>query len=168
MQISVRRLFRDLITNLKPRELFYWTVGNGIYQGFRLGMRVQLYGVAEHYGPPAPATLILATHKRDWDPLLFATHSYYHRGWFAPDGRRIGFAGRADMWDRGFLATVVGYRNWSNWAQRLLDATSFAPIATRMRAYPILRVPEFTLRQYLRALLREEGDLPLSDIFNLE
>jgi hypothetical protein len=168
MQISPRRIVRDLITNLKPRELFYWTVGNGVYWGFHLGMRVQLYGVAEHYGPSAPATLIISTHKRDWDPIMFAAYGYYHRGWFAPNGRRIGFAGRADIWDRGFLATVVGYRNWPGWAQRLLDATSFVPIANRMRGYPILRVPEYTLRQYFRALLAEEGDLPLSGVLSLE
>ncbi|HEY7346925.1 MAG TPA: hypothetical protein VH599_01305 [Ktedonobacterales bacterium] len=195
MQISPRRIIRDLITNLRPRELFYWTIGNGVYWGFHLGMRVQLYGMAEHYGPPSlregtlasagprrargprsrwslarpfSATLVISTHKRDWDPILFAAYSYYHRGWLAPDGRRIGFAGRADIWDRGFLATVAGYRNWPTWAQRLLDATSFAPIASRMRAYPILRVPEYTLRQYFRALLKEEGDLPLSDVLSLE
>jgi hypothetical protein len=168
MQISPRRLVRDLRANLHPGELFYWTLGNGIYWGLRLTMRVQLYGMARNYGPPAPATLVIATHKRDWDPILFATQSYYQRGWFAPDGRRIGFAGRADMWDRGFLATVVGYRNWPNWAQRLLDASSFAPIANRMRVYPILRVPEYTLRQYLPALLREEGNLPLSVVLSPE
>ncbi|HLW02190.1 MAG TPA: hypothetical protein VKT82_26280 [Ktedonobacterales bacterium] len=168
MQISVRRLFHDLRTNLRPRELFYWTLGNGVHWGLRLTMRVQLYGMAEYYGPPASATLIIATHKRDWDPILFASQSYYHRGWLAPDGRRVGFAGRADMWDRGFLATVVGYRNWPDWAQRLLDATSFAPIANRMRAHPILRVPEFTLRQYARMLFKEEGDVPLSDILSVE
>jgi hypothetical protein len=168
MQISARGLVRDLLTNLNPRELLYWTVGNGIYAGFHLGMRVQLFGVAEHYGPPAPATLVLSTHKRDWDPILFATYGYYHRGWLAPDGRRIGFAGRSDIWDRGFLATVVGYRNWPVWVQRLLDATHFAPLANRVRAYPILRVPEYTLRQYFRVLLDEEGDVPLSAVLSLE
>jgi hypothetical protein len=168
MQISPRHLFRDLIINLKPRELFYWLIGNLVYWGFHLGMRVQLYGVAENYGPPAPATLVISTHKRDWDPILFAAYSYYHRGWLAPDGRRIGFAGRADIWDRGFLATVVSYRNWPRWAQRLLDGINFAPIANRMRGYPILRVPEFTLRQYFRLLLKEEGNLPLSAVLSLD
>ncbi len=168
MAVSPRRVIRDLITNLNPRELFYWTIGNMVYWGFRASMRVQLYGMAEHYGPPAPATLIISTHKRDWDPIMFAAYSYYHRGWLAPDGRRIGFAARADMWDRGFLATVVGYRRWPGWAQHLLDFTSFAPIANRMRAYPILRVPEYTLRQYFRALLAAEGDALLSDVLSEE
>jgi hypothetical protein len=168
MQISVRRLARELHTNLRPRELFYWTIGNGIYWGFRLTMRVQLQGVAEHYGPPSASTLIISTHKRDWDPILCATYGHYHRGWLAPDLRRFGFAGRADMWDRGFLATVVGYRNWPAWAQRLLDVTSFAPIANRMRVYPILRVPEYTLRQYFRTLLHEKGNLPLSAVLSMD
>ncbi len=168
MAISPRRLARDLKTNLKPRELFYWLIGNLVYWSFRATMRVQLYGMADHYGPPAPATLAIATHKRDWDPIMFAAFSYYHRGWLAPDGRRVGFAGRADIWDRGFLATVVGYRSWPRWAQWLLDKTSFVPIANRMRGYPILRIPEYTLRQYFRTLLKEEGNLPLSDVLSLD
>ena len=168
MQISPRRLLRDMRTNLNPRELFYWVIGNMVYWAFRLGMRVQLYGMAEYYGPPAPATLVISTHKRDWDPIMFAAYSYYHRGWLAPDERRIGFAGRSDIWDRGFLATVVGYRNWPRRAQRLLDATSFAPIANLMRGYPILRIPEYTLRQYFRALLKAEGNLSLSDVLSPE
>ena len=168
MRISPRGMLRDLLTNLKPRELFYWLLGNGIYWSLRLGMRVELYGLAEHYGPPAPATLVIGAHKRDWDPLLFATFGYYHRGWLAPDGRRIGFAGRSDMWERGFLATVIGYKNWPRWMQHVLDTTSFAPIANRARAYPLLRLPEYSLRQYLRAVLQEEGDLPLSALLSTE
>jgi hypothetical protein len=166
MRISLRGILRDLFTNLKPRELFYWLIGNVVYWGFHLGMRVELYGMAEHYGPRAPATLVIGAHKRDWDPILFAAYSYYHRGWLAPDGRRIAFAGRSDIWERGFLATVIGYKNWPRWMQRLLDRTNFAPIANRMRGYPILRLPEYSLRQYLRSMLKAEGDLPLSEVLS--
>jgi 1-acyl-sn-glycerol-3-phosphate acyltransferase len=169
MHISPRSILHDLRTNLKPRELFYWSVGNLVYWGFHVGMRVELYGVAEHYGPPAPATLILAAHKRDWDPIMFAAYGYYHRGWLAPDSwRRHAFAGRADVWEPGFLATVIGYKNWPLWMQWLLDHVSFAPIANRMRGYPILRVPEYTLREYLRSVLRDEGDLPLNAVLSEE
>lgn len=166
MRISLRGIFRDLFTNLKPRELFYWLIGNLVYWGFHLGMRVELYGMAEHYGPRTPATLVIGAHKRDWDPILFAAYSYYHRGWLAPDGRRIAFAGRSDIWERGFLATVIGYKNWPRWMQRLLDKTNFTPIANRMRGYPILRLPEYSLRHYLRSVLKEEGDLLLSDVLS--
>ena len=190
MQISPRSILHDLRTNLKPRELFYWSVGNLVYWGFRVAMRVECYGMADHYGPPAPAaagacgnwvsalsasphapapaTLVLGAHKRDWDPIMFAAYGYYHRGWLAPDGRRIAFAGRSDVWETGFLATVVGYKKWPLWMQWLLDHVSFAPIANLMRGYPILRIPEYTLREYLRAVLKNEGNLPLSDVLSEE
>ena len=169
MHISPRSLLHDLRTNLKPRELFYWSVGNLVYWGFHVGMRVECYGLAEHYGPPAPATLVLGAHKRDWDPIMFAAYGYYHRGWLAPDSaRRHAFAGRADVWEPGFLAIVIGYKNWPLWMQRLLDHVSFAPIANRMRGYPILRVPEYTLREYLRSVLKDEGNVPLSEVLSEE
>jgi 1-acyl-sn-glycerol-3-phosphate acyltransferase len=166
MQINPRALAHDFLTNLNPRELFYWSVGNGVYWAFRLGMRVELYGMHEHFCPPAPATLIIGAHKRDWDPMLFAAFSHYPHGWLAPDIRRTAFTARSDMWEPGFLATVVGYKGWPLWVQYLLDHTSFAPIATLMRAKPILRVPEYTLRQYLRSVLHEEGDLPLDQVLS--
>ncbi len=166
MRIDGHSLLRDLRTNLKPRELFYWLIGNGVYWAFRLTMHVECYGLAEHYGPPAPATLILSGHKRDWDPIMFAAYSYYYRGWLAPDGRRHGFSGRSDIWEPGFLATVVGYKGWPLWIQRLLDKTNIATIATLMRGYPILRIPEYTLRQYLRAVLKDEGNLSLKDVLS--
>ena len=169
MQISPRSILHDLRTNLKPRELFYMSVGNLVYWSFHVGMRVELYGMAEHYGPPAPATLVLGAHKRDWDPIMFAAYAYYHRGWLAPDSwRRHAFAGRSDVWEPGFLATVIGYKNWPLWMQWLLDHVSFAPIANLMRGHPILRIPEYTLRQYLRSVLQDEGDLPLSDVLSEE
>ncbi len=168
MHISPRSILHDLRINLKPRELFYWSIGNLVYWGFHVGMRVELYGVAEYYGPPAPATLILGAHKRDWDPIMFAAYGYYYRGWLAPDGRRHAFAGRADVWETGFLATVIGYKNWPLWMQWLLDHVSFAPIANRMRGYPILRIPEYTLREYLRSVLKDEGDLPLDEALSEE
>ncbi len=166
MHINLRGVLHDLRTNLHPRELFYWAVGNGVYWTFRLSMRVELYGMHEHFCPPAPATLIIGAHKRDADPMLFAAFSHYPRGWLAPDARRTAFTARSDMWEPGFLATVVGYKSWPRWTQYLLDHTSFAPIANRMRAQPILRIPEYTLRQYLRRVLKEEGDLPLSQVLS--
>jgi hypothetical protein len=166
MQISPRALARELLTNLNPRELFYWVVGSGVYWTFRLSMRVELYGMREHFCPPAPATLVIGAHKRDSDPILLAAFCHWPRGWLAPDARRMAFAGRSDMLEPGFLATVVGYKGWPRWIQYLLDHTSFAPIAHLMRGYPILRIPEYTLRQYLRRVLKEEGDLPLGQVLS--
>jgi hypothetical protein len=166
MHINPRGLLNDLLTNLKPRELFYWIVGNGVYWAFQVSMRVELYGMAEHFDQPATSTLVLGAHKRDWDPILFAAYCHYPHGWLAPNAQRMAFIGRSDIWEPGFLATVVGYKGWPLWIQRLLDHTNFTPIANLMRGYPILRVPEYTLRQYLRRVLKEEGDLPLSQVLS--
>ncbi len=166
MQISPRALAREFLLNLNPRELFYWLVGNGVYWTFRLTMRVELYGMHEHFCPPAPATLMIGAHKRDSDPILLAAFCHYPHGWLAPDARRMAFAGRADMLEPGFLATVVGYKGWPLWIQYLLDHTNFTPIAHLMRGYPILRIPEYTLRQYLRRVLAEEGDIPLDQVLS--
>ncbi|HEY7358331.1 MAG TPA: hypothetical protein VH590_17745, partial [Ktedonobacterales bacterium] len=166
MHISPRGLLNDLRTNLKPRELFYWCLGNGVYLAFRLSMRVELHGMAEHFSPSAPSTLVIGAHKRDWDPILFAAYGHYPQGWLAPNGHRMAFTGRSDLWEPGFLATVVSYKGWPLWLQHLLDPINFTPVANLMRGYPILRIPEYTLRQYLRAVLKDEGDLPLEQVLS--
>lgn len=166
MHISPRGLLNDLRTNVKPRELFYWVLGNGVYLAFRVSMRVELYGMAEHFDPPAPSTLVIGAHKRDWDPIMFAAYGHYPQGWLAPNGQRMAFTARSDIWEPGFLATVVSYKGWPLWLQRLLDPINFTPIANLMRGYPILRIPEYTLRQYLRSVLEDEGNLPLEQVLS--
>lgn len=170
----LRRQWHELRLNLHPRECFYWLVQNLIRLFFLCALRVQLFG-GEHYAPPAPtprahapATLLLSGHKRDWDPLTFATTLYYQRGWWRPDGRRMAFAGREDMFTPGFLAEIVGNAGWPRWAQRLLDLTALRPIIGPLRAYPIARYPEFGIRHYLFEVKRQQGNLPLSAIFSDE
>jgi hypothetical protein len=186
----LRRQWHELRLNLHPRECFYWLVQNLIWVFFLCTLRIQLFG-GEHYAPPAPsasacerralalsasprapvpapATLLLSGHKRDWDPLTFATSLYYQRGWWRPDGRRMAFAGREDMFTPGFLAEIVGNALWPRWAQRLLDLTALKPIIGPLRAYPIARYPEFGIRHYLFEVKREQGNLPLSAIFSDE
>ncbi len=167
MRDVLRRQWRELRLNLRPREFAYWLVQNFLLLIFTLTMRAQLYG-GEHYAPPAPATLLLCGHKRDWDPLLCAIKLYYQRGWWRPDGRRMAFVGREDMFLRGFLAEIVGYRNWPRWAMWLLDHTRLTPIIGPLRAYPIARPLEFSTRQYLFELRQEQGNLPLNEVFSAE
>ena len=189
MRDLLRRQWHELRLNLRPRECFYWFVQNLILLFFNCAIRVQLFG-GEHYAPPAPpaagacenwvfafsasprapapATLLLSGHKRDWDPLTFATTLYYQRGWWRPDGRRMAFAGREDMFTPGFLAEIVGNAEWPRWAQHLLDLTALKPIIGPLRAYPIARYPEFGIRHYLFEVKRQQGNLPLTAVFNDE
>ncbi|HEU5370634.1 MAG TPA: hypothetical protein VFU69_19325 [Ktedonobacterales bacterium] len=171
MRDLLRRQRHELRLNLAPRELLYWFVQNLLLVVIKCRMRVQLFG-GEHYSPlacpAAPATLITSSHKRDWDPLLCASHLYYQRGWWRPDGRRMAFVGREDMLSRGFLAEIVALWNWPRWASWLLDHVTLAPILAPLRAYPIVRPLEFSTRQYLFELRRQEGDLPLTAVFSDE
>ncbi|HEY7355017.1 MAG TPA: hypothetical protein VH590_01080 [Ktedonobacterales bacterium] len=171
MRDLLRRQWRELRRNLIPREFFYWFVQNLLLVVIKCRMRVQLFG-GEHYSPPAcpaaPATLIISSHKRDWDPLLCATHLYYQRGWWRPDGRRMAFVGREDMLSRGFLAEIVALWDWPRWTSRLLDHVTLAPILAPLRAYPIVRLLEFSTRQYLIELRQQEGNLPLTAVFSDE
>jgi hypothetical protein len=167
MRDLLRRQWHELRLNLRPRECFYWLVQNLILLFFNCTIRIQLFG-GEHYAPPAPATLLLSGHKRDWDPLTFATTLYYQRGWWRPDGRRMAFAGREDMFTPGFLAEIVGNAGWPRWAQRLLDLTALKPLIGPLRAYPIARYPEFGIRHYLFEVKREQGNLPLTAVFSDE
>ncbi|HEY7346926.1 MAG TPA: hypothetical protein VH599_01310 [Ktedonobacterales bacterium] len=161
----LRRQWHELRLNLRPREFAYWLVQNFLLLVFTGAMRTQVFG-GEHYAPPAQGTLLLCSHKRDWDPLLCAIKLYYQRGWLRPDGRRMAFVGREDMFSRGFLAEIVSYRDWPRWTMWLLDHITLTPIIGPLRAYPIVRLLEFSTRQYLFELRAEQGDLPLKEVFS--
>src|SRR5262249_1459844 len=96
MRDLLRRQWHELRLNLIPREFLYWLVQNLLLMVIKLRMQVQVFG-GDQYASPAPATLLISSHKRDWDPLICATHIYYQRGWWRPDGRRMAFVGREDM-----------------------------------------------------------------------
>ncbi len=170
----LQRQWREWRLNLRPREFFYWLVQNLLFLVVKLRMRVQIVGgecyapKGWHDAPAAPATLLLNGHKRDWDMLVLAPHLYYLRGWWRPDGRRMAFAGREDMFTPGFFVEIVGGWEWPRWAQYLFERLSLRPIITPLRAYPILRVPQFSLRHYLFEVQREQGDLLLGDVLSEE
>jgi 1-acyl-sn-glycerol-3-phosphate acyltransferase len=167
MRDLLRRQWRELRLNVRPREFLYWFVQNLLLVVIKIRMRVQVFG-GEHYAPSAPATLIISSHKRDWDPLICATYLYYQRGWWRPDGRRMAFVGREDMLSPGFMAEIVGLWHWPRWVSWLMDHINLAPIIGPLRAYPIARVLEYSMRQYLFELRREQGNLPLTAVFSDE
>jgi hypothetical protein len=78
----------------------------------------------------------------------------------------MAFAGREDIFIPGFVVEFVGDWKWPRWMQYVLERLSFEPFLLAMRAYPILRVPEFNVRQYLVELEPEQGNLLLRDVFS--
>ncbi|GEM_PF-845877 len=163
----LRRQWHEFRLNLRPREFAYWFVQNLILLFCKLFIQTQLFG-GEHYAPPAPATLLLCGHKRDWDPLLCAPRLYYQRGWWRPDSRRMAFVGREDMFLRGFMAEIVDSWEWPRWAMRLLDLTNLTPIVRPLRAYPIARALEYSLRSLLFDVYQQQGNLPLQEVLSEE
>jgi hypothetical protein len=129
-------------------------------------MRVQMFG-ADNYAP-APATLLLNGHKRDWDITILTPHLYYHRGLWRPDGRRMSFAGRADIFLPGFAVELVGNVKWLTWMVDWLEYISLGSFLLWMRTYPIVRVPEVSLYYYLVELHMDQGDLLLGDVLSDE
>jgi 1-acyl-sn-glycerol-3-phosphate acyltransferase len=167
MRDLLHRQWNELRRNLRPREWVYWLLQNLLLLVVKFRMGVQMYG-GENYSPPAPATLLLNGHKRDWDIPVLTPRLYYHRGWWRPDERRMAFAGREDIFIPGFAVELVGGGKWPRWMQRRLEHLSFESFLLWMRTYPIVRVREFTLHQYLVELQNEQGDLCLSEVFSDE
>ncbi len=167
MRDLLRRQWNELRRNLRPREWVYWLLQNLLLLVVKFRMGVQMYG-GENYSPPAPATLLLNGHKRDWDIPVLTPRLYYHRGWLRPDERRMAFAGREDIFIPGFVVELVGNWKWPRWMQRWLEYLSFESFLLWMRAYPIVRVREFTIHQYLVELQSEQGDLLLGEVFSDE
>jgi hypothetical protein len=167
MRDLLRRQWDELRRNLRPREWVYWLLQNGLLLVVKFRMSVQMFG-GGNYSPPAPATLLLNGHKRDWDIPVLTPRLYYHRGWWRPDGRRMAFAGREDIFTPGFAVELVGGWKWPRWMQHWLEHLSFGTFLLWMRTYPIVRVREFTLHQYLVELQSEQGDLLLGEVLSNE
>ncbi|HEX6777033.1 MAG TPA: hypothetical protein VF099_02475, partial [Ktedonobacterales bacterium] len=167
MRDLLRRQWNELRRNLRPREWVYWLLQNLLLLVVKFRMGVQMYG-GENYSPPAPATLLLNGHKRDWDIPVLTPRLYYHRGWWRPDERRMAFAGREDIFIPGFAVELVGGGKWPRWMQHWLENLSFELFLFWMRTYPIVRVREFSLHQYLVELQSEQGDLLLGEVFSNE
>jgi hypothetical protein len=72
------------------------------------------------------------------------------------------------MLTRGFMGEIVALWHWPRWASWLLDHITLAPIMGALRAYPIVRLLEFSTRQYLFELRQEEGNLLLASVFSDE
>lgn len=167
MRDLLRRQWNELRRNLRPREWVYWLLQNLLLLVVKFRMGVQMYG-GENYSPPAPATLLLNGHKRDWDIPVLTPRLYYHRGWWRPDERRMAFAGREDIFIPGFAVELVGGWKWPRWMQHWLEYLSFNSFLLWMRTYPIVRVREFSIHQYLVELQSEQGDLLLGEVFSNE
>src|SRR5579871_354680 len=166
MRDFLRRQWDELRRNLRPNEAVYWLFQILLLVVVKIRMGVQIDG-GDNY-EPAPATLLLNGHKRDWDITVLTPHLYYHRGLWHPDGRRMAFAGRADIFLPGFVVELLGNLKWLTWMVDWLEHVSLESFLLWMRTYPIVRVPEVSLYYYLVELQMEQGDLLLGEVLSDE
>ncbi|MDQ7842668.1 MAG: hypothetical protein QN141_01070 [Armatimonadota bacterium] len=106
----------------------------------------------------APSTLIVANHKRDLDSVVLTATLYWLQ---RPPRRPLEFAGREDMFLRGFLAR---YDVVPVWLRRALYKIDLARVMQGLRIHPVRRFPERTMEEALREALEVLGDRPAAEI----
>lgn len=105
-----------------------------------------------------PATLIVANHKRDLDSVILPSTLYWLQ---RPPRRKPHFAGREDMFLRGFLA---GFDVVPRWLRRLLHEIDLTAAMRALRIHPVRRFPERTMDEALREAHRVLGERPLAGV----
>ncbi|MDR7434212.1 MAG: hypothetical protein QN189_03675 [Armatimonadota bacterium] len=138
----------------------YNFLGATFFLGARVFLEVMVEGLWQYQH--TPSTLILVNHKRDLDVLVVAPILYFSRGLLRP-GRPITFAAREDLFLPGFLGA---YLEAPRSVRRLLARLDLKPVLRRLRAAPIRRFPERTVREILFEVLEVRGDLPLESCLN--
>lgn len=105
-----------------------------------------------------PSTLIVTNHKRDLDSVILPATLYWLQ---RPPRRMPHFAGREDMFVRGFLASfdVV-----PRWLRRVLYQIDLTVVMHALRIHPVRRFPERTMDEALREARQVLGDRVLADV----
>ncbi|MDR7436731.1 MAG: hypothetical protein QN210_12170 [Armatimonadota bacterium] len=109
-----------------------------------------------------PATLIVTNHKRDLDSVILPPTLFFNGVW---PKRPIWFAGREDMFWRGFLAT---FEVVPRPLRRLLYEMDLRAVLGALRILPVRRFPERTLEEALREVQAVWGDLPAAQVLAAE
>lgn len=105
-----------------------------------------------------PATLIVTNHKRDLDSVILPAALYWLQ---RPPRRVLHFAGREDMFLRGFLA---GFAVVPWWFRRVLHEIDLTDVMHALRIHPVRRFPERTMDEALREAHQVLGDRPLAQV----
>lgn len=138
------------------REVVYYSVAALFYLAPRLLYSLHVDGLDRFRHQPS--TLIVVNHKRDLDSVILPATLFF--GGTRPR-RPLWFAGREDMFVRGFLAmyTVVPL-----WLRRLLYEIDLTSVLGVLRVLPVRRFPERTMAEALREVLQVYGDRPLAEV----
>lgn len=137
------------------QEAIYHSVAGLFYAAPRLLYVLAVDGASRfrHH----PSTLVVVNHKRDLDSVLVPPTLLYNG---VRPKRPMWFAGREDMFLRGFLATcdVV-----PAWFRRLLYEMDPTSVLAALRILPVRRFRERTMDEALREAVATLGDLTIDD-----
>lgn len=146
---------------LDPHPRLTWL----IEMGFDLCVRL-LYRKQEVWPEDyrlEPGTLVVSNHQRDSDVPILATSLCMRRGWRFRWPLTF-FAAREDLYGPGFLSEYLPNRPPLTQALEVIRLAWFFKAA---RAFPMRRVPEFSLGETLDALLAADlGNADPVQIFN--
>jgi hypothetical protein len=125
----------------------------------RLFYRIEVHGLEND--PRTPHTYLAISHKRDLDAIVSIPPVFFHRGRRALAGG-IHFALRADTFEKGYLARMVPRPRWLS---HLLYPISVGPVLKWLGAYPIEELSLRSASEWVRKLLRVEGNVQVGDVF---
>ncbi len=141
---------------IRPGDVLYYGLGGLFYLVPRLLYEVRASDARRY--DHRPATLIVTNHKRDLDSVILPPTLFFNG---VRPKRPIWFAGREDMFWRGFLAT---YQVVPRPLRRLLYEIDLRPVLAALRVLPVRRFPERTLEEALREVRAVWGDLPAARV----
>lgn len=142
------------------REGLYYGVITAFYLAPRLLYSLHLDG-AQRFRH-RPSTLIVTNHKRDLDSVILPPTLLFNG---VRPKRPLWFAGRDDMFVRGFLST---YDVVPAWLRRLLYEIDLRTVLDALRIFPVRRFPERTMAEALREVVAVFGDRPVSEVLRPE
>lgn len=141
-------------------DLLYLGLSALFYAAPRFLYQIEVEGAHEYRH--RPATLIVANHKRDLDSVLLPPTLIYNG---VRPKRPLWFAGREDMFWRGFLAS---FEVVPAWLRRLLYEIDLTAVMRALRILPMRRFRERTMEEALREILQVWGDAPVAEVLTAE
>jgi len=139
-------------------EALYYAIGGLFYSVPRLLYALHVDGAQRfrHH----PSTLIVVNHKRDLDSVILPPTLFFNG---VRPRRPLWFAGREDMFVRGYLAT---YEVLPLPLRRLLYEMDLTAVLRGLRVLPVRRFPERTMAEALHEVLQVYGDLPAAEVLD--
>lgn len=137
-------------------DILHYGVSGAFGAGTRIAFDLHPDGL-DHYRH-RPSTLIVVNHRRDSDSIIVPPLLLFNG---VRPIRRMWFAGREDMFVRGFLGVQGPFPAP---IRRALARTDLTRVLHALHILPIRRFPERTRREALDEFIRAVGDLPAAQV----